>query len=97
MVVLPYRSTFSGQSAVVSLAATYDVPVVASAVGELEDAIVRFGLGRSVPAESPSALATALEGAIHQPNRLPAHREKWPTFDEVAEALWATYRRVATS
>ena len=97
MVVLPYRSTFSGQSAVVSLAATYDVPVVASAVGELEDAIARFSLGRSVPPESPSALATALERTIRQPNRLPTHRAKWPTFDEVAKALWATYRQVATS
>lgn len=59
LVVLPYRQ--ATQSGVVPLAYQFEVPVVVTRVGGLEEVVVEGKTGYLVPAEDPPALAEAVE------------------------------------
>jgi glycosyltransferase involved in cell wall biosynthesis len=63
LVVLPYRS--ASQSGAIPLAAAFERPVVASAVGGIPAAL--GGTGRLVPPNDSGALADAIVEALHDP------------------------------
>ncbi len=63
LVVLPYRS--ASQSGAIPLAAVFETPVVASAVGGIPAALA--GTGALVPPNDPEALAAAIIEALRDP------------------------------
>lgn len=58
VMVLPYRDIY--QSGALHVAQTFGVPIVASAIGAMEDVIANEVSGLLVPPENPEALADAL-------------------------------------
>jgi glycosyltransferase involved in cell wall biosynthesis len=80
LVVLPYRS--ASQSGVISLAAAFSKPVVATTAGGLADALA--GAGMVVPPEDPDALGTAIVRALQEPPPPPAPfgQELWARWCE---------------
>lgn len=73
LLALPYRSATG--SAVLPLALHHGLPVVATAVGGLPEALASGACGVLVPPEDPSALATAITQVLDSPQLLARLRE----------------------
>jgi glycosyltransferase involved in cell wall biosynthesis len=93
VVALPYLRSFAAQSSVLSIAATFGVPVIASDVGEMGREIRERSLGIYVQAESIEALGDALAHPPTRAERAPpvvgAAADEWK---RVAEDHLAVYR-----
>ena len=94
VVVLPYRSSFAGQSGVLAVAAAYGVPVVVSAVGEMESTVRESGMGICVPPDSPEELAQAI-ARMRDVGRS-ATKGTWRTWTEMAVDLWKQYSKLVS-
>jgi glycosyltransferase involved in cell wall biosynthesis len=98
VVAAPYR--YANGSGVVSLAATFGRPVVASDVGDLPAAVRHDVTGLLVPPERPAALADALAAVLSDPalaDRLGAGGARqlaltgsWPEVAAHVEAVYAS-------
>ena len=58
--VLPYRSSFGGQSGPLTIAASHGIPIVGTDVGEVGDTIRSYGLGEVADADDEESLKSAL-------------------------------------
>ncbi|WP_460166657.1 glycosyltransferase family 4 protein [Thermostilla marina] len=68
-VTLPYSATFSSQSGVLNIAASYSRPILASGAGTFRETIERFELGIVVEADSVPSLKGGLSKIItYTPN-----------------------------
>ncbi|MFC4455906.1 glycosyltransferase [Deinococcus sonorensis] len=67
VVLLPYRPVFSGQSGVLSVAATLGVPVAASDSGTMRETVEAYQLGEVFPCEDLDAMQAAVERVVSQP------------------------------
>ncbi len=65
-VVLPYRKSYKGTSGILQHAAAAQRPVLASDVGQIGDIIQEWGLGVTVPPESPERLRKAMKGFLNE-------------------------------
>jgi glycosyltransferase involved in cell wall biosynthesis len=98
--VLPYTTEFTAQSGVVFMALTYDIPVIASAVGGLRDLLGEFRIGRTFEANRDDQLAAGIrelhEGghadALAAEIRRAKARYSW---DTAAEETARAYRQAA--
>ncbi|HET6229103.1 MAG TPA: glycosyltransferase [Longimicrobiaceae bacterium] len=91
-VVLPYMRSFAGQSAVLSIAAAYGVPVIASDVGEIGPTVGAQRLGTCVTPERPAELAAAFAAVRPLRERRPAPAAAGTgSWTEMGRALWELY------
>jgi len=60
VLILAYRKDFKGASGVLSTAAQFNLPVIASDVGEIGEAVKDYGLGLTFEAENPQSLRDAI-------------------------------------
>lgn len=65
-VALPYSRTFTSQSGVLSIAAAYRRPILASGCGTFEETVAAYRLGVVVPPDDPEALATGMNRLINE-------------------------------
>ena len=96
VLVLPYRSSFASQSAVLGMAIAVGIPVIATRAGEIGPTVARYGLGRVVDPDSAPALSQALRAIAHgqvkaETSGVAEAREdmSWKTS---AAAHWREYR-----
>jgi len=66
--VLPYTTDFTAQSGVVFMALTYEIPVIASAVGGLRDLLREFRIGSTFEPQQVDGLARAVR-QLHEAAR----------------------------
>lgn len=69
VVLLPYRSIFSGQSGPLMLAASLGIPVVAASVPVLAETVERYELGVLFPPEDIDGMAKAFRSLEEKPIR----------------------------
>lgn len=63
-VILSYRTDFQGASGVLSAAAQFNVPVIASDVGEIGEAVKNSKLGLTFEAENPESLRDTISAFL---------------------------------
>lgn len=61
LLILPYEYYFSGQSGPLTLAAKYNIPVIATNVGDMGLDVQRFNLGIAVPDNTVGNLSNAIQ------------------------------------
>ena len=65
VILLTYSSSFHSQSGVLNVAAGYRKPVLASSgKSPLQDAVVKYGLGKFIPPDCESAVGVALQEGL---------------------------------
>lgn len=89
--VFPYRDIY--QSGALHVAQTFGVPIVASAVGAMQDVIENEISGLLVPPENPDALATAIIRLLHD-HLLAARLGKRAAEDARVRFSWDSIARV---
>jgi glycosyltransferase involved in cell wall biosynthesis len=95
VVALPYMKSFAAQSSVLSIAAAYNVPVIASEVGDIGPTMKEYDLGVCVEPESPHLLATSLssisryKAARSNKSREFARHSNWTN---IGHQHWSLYR-----
>jgi glycosyltransferase involved in cell wall biosynthesis len=67
-IVLPYTEGFVAQSGVAFMALAYDLPMVSSEVGGLQELMSRFAIGTTFKDATPDGLATAVRGLFANEN-----------------------------
>ena len=99
--LLPYRSTFRGQSGVIALACRYARCIIASDVGAIGDTIRQFGFGFAVEPERPEQLREAITKFLDlsESERLEMESKaelasRFYSWDEVCRRLEEIYRKV---
>ena len=96
IVAIPYLKSFAGQSSVLSVAAAYSVPVIASDVGDIGPVVREYGLGFCVEGDSPAALAQLLGeaggGSIVWNERRSQEFARDSGWTNIGHQLWNLYR-----
>ncbi|MDW8516029.1 glycosyltransferase family 4 protein [Priestia flexa] len=94
--ILPYEYYFSGQSGPLTLAAKYQLPVVASNVGDMGRDINLFKLGITADNNDPKLLTMALkvliqkQGCFSENLQLYYERGKWSRVGSLLEVEYST-------
>lgn len=96
VVALPYMKSFAAQSSVLSVAAAYSVPVVASDVGDIGTTVREYGLGLCVEPESPPAFAALINSLLSSKrawdNKRSREFAQYTNWTNIGRQHWALYR-----
>ncbi|HYJ85236.1 MAG TPA: glycosyltransferase, partial [Pyrinomonadaceae bacterium] len=95
LAVLPYMKSFEAQSSVLSIAAAYDVPVIASDVANIGETVREFELGLCVESESAEQLAEGLRTLAITPRSSNTSAQRFArisNWTEVGRQYWLLYR-----
>ena len=98
LVVLPYRKTFSGQSAVLRVAKHYGIPVIGSNHGEVGLALSQMPHCVVVSPDSPPALAEGIREMTSRITQFGVEPERRMTgtdaWSDLATSVLSTYREM---
>ncbi len=99
VLVLPYRSSFASQSAVLGMAIAVGIPVISSRVGEIGPTVSRYRLGSVIEPESPEALCAALQsvanGEFNADTSQAEKAQKDMSWTSAATVHWREYQTLA--
>ena len=100
VLVLPYRSSFASQSAVLGMAIAMGIPVIATRTGEIGPTVSHYQLGTVVEPDSAATLSVALHsvasGEFSATTSEVTRAQEEMSWTAAARAHWREYQTLAS-